>query len=105
MLHVKKEYVKATVTCQELMTQAFIAASSIIIEPDDPDKWYEGYLSPECTKDGNYQQIPLGGFICFHANKTDVKKCELFSLIGASVNDYVKVTNIDGKKYRVEYCK
>lgn len=104
MLHAKKEYVKATVTCQELMTQQFIAASSIIIEPEDPNKWYEGLLGPECTKDGNYQQISQGSFICFHVNKTDVKNCELFSLIGASVNDYVKVTNIDGTKFRVEYC-
>lgn len=27
MLHAKKEYVKATVTCQELMTQAFMVIS------------------------------------------------------------------------------
>lgn len=105
MLHVKKEYVKATVTCQELMTQAFIAASSIIIEPDDSNKWYEGYLSEQCTKDSNYKQIPIGEYICFRVNKIDVQKCELFSLIGASLNDNVKVTNIDGKKYRVEYCE
>lgn len=28
MLHIKKEYVKATVTCQELMTQKFMVISS-----------------------------------------------------------------------------
>ena len=99
----KKAYLKSEMKNFEVKMEApFLAASTIIIEPDDPNTdWTEGWLEESCTKDGVAKALPVGGFTNFRANKDDATKCKLIYDLNA-VGKCVRVTRISEKTFRAE---
>ncbi len=112
----KKIFIYPEIKEHRLSTENMIAASNNsvdIVVPDVPsgdntNKWWEGYLSNSCVKDGSISGIEVGQYKCFRVNNTSESKCELFYLLKAETNDYVKVSRINETIYRAEivdsYC-
>ena len=106
----KKRFVSPEMKEHRLRTESMIAASKPVVDiivPDtptqeEPKNWWEGYLSNSCVKDGAISGIEVGYYKCFRVNSTSESKCELFSLLNASTNDYVKVSRLNETLYRAE---
>ena len=106
----KKRFTYPEMREHKVRTESMIAASKgsvDIIVPDDPygdntKNWWEGYLSNSCVKDGAISGIEVGQYKCFRVNNTSESKCELFYLLKATTNDYVKVSRINETLYRAE---
>ena len=106
----KKRFVSPEMKEHRLRTESMIATSKPVVDiivPDTPTQekpknWWEGYLSNSCVKDGSITGIEVGYYQCFRVNDTSESKCELFSLLNASTNDYVKVSRLNETLYRAE---
>lgn len=101
----KKTYLSPEMTRFEMkMEAAFLAASSIIFEPEKPDEnWMEGIIEPKCTQNGTATSLPIGGQTCFTVNHADLQSCGLFFNLGVTAKqDIVKLTRISQTQYRAE---